>query len=300
MTRPSLRVLVVTAFGASEAADGSGELGRWLDGYGDFERELAVAGVDAPLYVTDHGVGVTATGIGPARAATTTAALLAGDAVDTADAYVLTAGVCGIAPAVGTVGSVVIADHVVNWDAKRRRDGVAGVNEWGFGPTQAYELSPTLVDAAVGIAEDVELADSTRADDYRTRYAGPAAAPPRVTTGTSAAGGDFWFGHDLAGQVESLVDGREAGSYATTECEGFGTAVACDRLGALDRYLSVRAAINFDRPPAGTTAADGDVAHHHWRMGPPAYRNAYRVGRAIADAIADDWPRWREGPPPVA
>jgi purine nucleoside permease len=288
---------VATAFGAREAADGSGELGRWLDGYGEFERELAVSGLDAPLYLTDHGVGVTATGIGPARAATSTAALLAGDAVDTSDAYVLTAGVCGIAPAAGTVGSVVLADHVVNWDAKRRRDGTPGVRDWGFGPAQAYELSPPLVDAAVGIAADVDLADSARARAYRSRYDGPAAAPPRVTTGTTAAGGDFWFGHELATQVESLVAGREAGTYATTECEGFGTAVACDRLDALDRYLSVRAAINFDRPPEGPTASDDDVAHHRWRMGAPAYRNAYRVGRAIADAIADNWTDWRDGPP---
>lgn len=292
MTGTPLRVLVLTAFGPDVAADDSGELGRWLDGYGEFDREIAVPGAREPVRITDAGVGVTATGIGPTRAAATAASILAGDAVDTEDAYVLTAGIAGISPHAGTLGSVVIADHVVNWDAKKRY-GNGGAEPWGFGPPQAYELDPDLVAAARDAAAGVDLVDSPRADDHRARFdAAAATGPPRVQVGTTVSGADFWHGRDLAAAVESLVDTYDAGTYATTECEGFGAAVACDRFDQLDRYLSVRAASNFDRPPA-----DAEERFDGWRMKGPAFENAYRVGRAVADEIAGNWDRWRDGLP---
>lgn len=293
MSRPSLRVLVLTAFGPDIASDGSGELGRWLDGYGEFDHEVSMPGAQSPIRVTDHGVGVTATGMGPTHAAASATACLASDAVNTEETYVLTAGVAGISPHAGTVGSVVIADHIVNWDAKKRYDEGTTVEPWGFGPSHAYKLDEALVVAAEQAASTVDLEDSVAAQDHREQYEGAlATAPPQLKTGTSVAGADFWYGHTLASEVDSLVASHDAGTYATTECEGFGTAVACDRFGALNRYLSVRSAANFDRPPG-----DGSTEDNEWRMKGPAFRNAYCVGRAIADEIARNWGDWRDGPP---
>lgn len=293
MTCESLRALVFTAFGPDVAADGSGELGRWLDGYGDFSHEVSVPGVPTPVRITDHGVGVTATGMGPSRAGTSVAALLATDLLDTENTYLLTAGIAGISPHAGTVGSVVLADHIVNWDAKKRYDGGTAVEPWGFGPVHAYELNTDLVAATHDVSADVCLRDSAAARDHRAEYdTPPATDSPRVETGTSVAGADFWYGHTRAAAVESLVSTYDAGSYATTECEGFATAVACDRFDSLDRYLSIRAASNFDRPPS-----DADQGDEEWRMNGPSFENAYRVGRAIADTIAENWTVWRDGPP---
>jgi purine nucleoside permease len=284
--------------------DERGELGLWLDGYGEFARELSVPGAYAPVYVTDSGVGVTATGMGPAHAAASVTACLATDRLDTDDAYLVTAGIAGVSPHAGTVGSVVLADHVVDWDAKLRAGAGERAEPWPFGPPRSYELDRGLVAAAERIAAGVELADSVAARRRRADYdAAPASDPPAVERGTTVAA-DIWHGHALAAQAESLVAEYDAGTYATTECEGFGTAVACDRFGVLDRYLSVRAASNFDRPPGGD--ADGDAAAatdvgggHELDLEATAYTNAYRVGRAIADAVADDWDRWRDGPPDV-
>lgn len=292
MSEPSVRVLVATSFGPDVAADGSGELGRWLDGYGEFSREVSVAGVPDPVYITDHGVGVTVTGMGPAHAAASVTACLAADDIDTDQSYVLTAGVAGISPHVGTVGSVVLADHVVNWDAKKRYDDHS-VEPWGFGPPHAYTLNDAFVAAAEQAASGVELDDTPAAQTHRERYSTTAAVgSPGIETGTSVAGADFWYGHSLAADVADLVETYDAGTYATTECEGFGTAVACDRFGLLDRYLSVRAAANFDRPPKSGDSDDSD-----WRMKGAAFRNAYLAGRAIADEIAGNWGDWRDGPP---
>ena len=296
MTSQPLRVLVLTAFGPDEASDGSGELGRWLDGYDEFAHEVSVSGVPTPVRITDHGVGVTATGIGPTRAGVSVAALLATDVLDTDDTYLLTAGVAGISPHAGTVGSVVFADHIVNWDAKMRYDGGTTVEPWGFGPSQSYELNTSLVTAVRGAADDVDLRDSAPAREHRMKYdAPPATDPPQLETGTSVAGADFWYGHTRATAVESLVSRYDAGTYATTECEGFATAVACERFGALDRYLSIRAGSNFDRPPVNADKVN--EVDSEWRMQGPSCDNAYRVGRLVADTIADDWVTWRDEPP---
>ncbi|MBP1986922.1 purine nucleoside permease [Halolamina salifodinae] len=282
----------MTAFGPAVASDGSGELGRWIDGYGEFEREVSVPGAPTAIRVTDHGVGVTATGMGPTHAAASTTAYLLSDAVNPETTYFLTAGVAGVSPHAGTVGSVVLADHIVNWDAKKRYGKGTSVEPWGFGPAHAYELDRGLVDAAEDAARGVDLEDTPDARAHRERYtAAPAVDAPAIERGTSVAGADFWYGHTLANEVDSLVDYHGAGSYATTECEGFGSAVACDRFQALDRYLSVRAASNFDRPPQDEDAAG------EWRLKGPAFRNAYRVGRVIADEIAKNWADWRDGPP---
>lgn len=291
--RPSvpLTVLVLTAFGDVDEVEGDGELGRWLDGY-EFDREVSVEGLPEPVRVTEDGVGVTATGMGPNRAASAATACFASDVLDTSEAYVLNAGIAGISPEVGTVGSVVLADHVVSWDAKQRTSGGAA-SRWWFGPAHAYEPDADLVAAARSVSEDVDLADPPAAREHRAAYEEPPASePPGVTTGTTAAGADFWYGAELAEQVESLVDAHDAGTYAVTECEGFGVAVACDRFDKLDRYLPVRAASNFDRQPAGDGHVDPTA-----RVDEPAIENAYRVGRAVAETVAADWERWRDGPP---
>lgn len=292
MSHPTLRVLVFTAFGPDVAADGSGELGRWLDGYGEFTHELSVSGAPSPIYVTRRGVGVVATGMGPTHAASSVTACLLSDVVDTETTYFLTAGVAGISPHAGTVGSVVIADHIVNWDAKKRSDEGTSVEPWGFGPPHAYELNHELVAAAEKVASNVKLEDSTAAQEHREQYmVSPAIDPPQVEIGTSVAGADFWYGRTLADEVASLVASHDAGTYATTECEGFGTAVACDRFDALPRYLSIRAATNFDRPPRQGSSDEGE-----WRMDGPAFQNAYRVGRAVADEIAGNGDNWCDEP----
>lgn len=284
---------MLTAFGPEVAADGSGELGRWLDGYGEFNHEISVPGTPAPIFVTGHGVGVTATGIGPTHAAASVTAYLISDDVDTEETYFLTNGVAGISPNAGTVGSVVIADHIVNWDAKKRFDEGTSVEPWGFGPPHAYELNHDLVAAAENAASNVALEDSVAAQEHRERYdVSPAINPPQVEVGTSVAGADFWYGQALANEVKSLVASLNAGTYVTTECEGFGAAVACDRFDALNRYLSIRAGANFDRPPSG-----GSRGESEWRMKGPAFQNAYRVGRAVADEIAGNWDDWCDGPP---
>ncbi|RQH03515.1 phosphorylase family protein [Natrarchaeobius oligotrophus] len=97
------------------------ELGPWLE-RAEVVDAVAVPGTDAPLALTADGRAITTTGIGKSDAATTVAALLATPGVDLESAYVVSCGIAGSSPETAPLGSVVVADAVVDWDRKHRWD----------------------------------------------------------------------------------------------------------------------------------------------------------------------------------
>ncbi|MFC7078973.1 phosphorylase [Halorussus caseinilyticus] len=294
----SLDVLILPAFAAEDFAlpddeDAPSELDYWVDAY-DFEREVRVPGANAPVYVTDHGVGVTPTGMGKVEAATTLTALLAAPELDLSDAYFVTAGVAGAPPNVATLGAVFLADAVVDWDLKHRwsdgggpgADETRPIDLLKYRPRDyVYRLNDDLVESALNVAEGVELAADEEASAYCQRYdEATARSSPFVGVGATVCGDEFWHGRALAEQVEWLVERYDAGVYVTSEMEDFGTASALARFGALDRYLSVRGVVNFDRPAPGETPResmdDGGLA---LELG---LENAFRVASGIVDHLA--------------
>ena len=263
-----LDVVVLPAFAAADFTaeeDLPHELDPWLDDYA-FEREYVVPGANAPVLVTDDGVAITPTGMGKADAAATVTALLASPDLDCSDTYFVSVGIAGASPAVGTLGSVFIADHVVDWDRKQTWDGdgddtTRSTRLLPYRPHDyAYALDADLVATAREWATTVDLLDDERADRYRERY---------------------------AEEARWLVEQYDAGEYATTEMEDFGTATALARFDRLDRYLSVRGVVNFDRPPAGRSARQTvaeDIGEVTVELG---LENAYRVGSQIVDRLRD-------------
>ena len=294
----ALDAIVLPAFANPEL--GIDELQPWLDRRDLPETiDVAPAGTDSqsPLY-HDGSLGVIATGIGPTAAATTVATLQAGAAVDCDDALFVTAGVAGAPPDRATLGSTFVHDAVVDWDAKHRYHPAdlpsdeRAVALQNYRPRDyCYDLNDALVERALDLTSDVELLDWDLTGDVAERYpdrTGPAA--PAVERGTTVAGAEFWHGQGVADEVEWLVDQYDAGPYVTTESEDGGTAHALYRHGALDQYLSIRAVVNFDRPPAGESPVH---AWDGWEGSLPlAVENAYRVASAVVDdrlANPDDW-----------
>jgi purine nucleoside permease len=300
---PSLDILVLPAFAAEDfrlpddhdesADDLPSELDYWLDAY-DFTNEIQVRGANAPVWYTDDGVGITPTGMGKTAAATTVTALLASPEIDLSEAHFVTAGVAGAPPDVATVGSVFVADAVVDWDLKHRwADGdgedegttVGRIDLLKYRPHDyVHRLDEDLVATAVEVAEAVELTDSEAATDYRERYDEAAAhESPSVGVGATVCGDEFWHGRPLSEQAAWLVEQYDAGVYATSEMEDFGTATALANFGKLDHYLSVRGVVNFDRPAPGQSAseslADGGL---FLDLG---LENAFRVASAVVDRL---------------
>lgn len=273
-------VVVFPAFTEAEYTGDASEPDPWFDRY-EFDRELTVDGVAHPVrYATDPGVCLVPTGIGKAAAATTVSALAAGDAVDLTEATLLTVGIAGCPPAAGTLGSVSVADRVVDWDIKLRIGDSIGPMQW-LTEEYVWDLDESLVDRALAAAREVSLADSDQAAEIRQRYDDHRS--PTVDIGTTVCGDEVYHGEATATQVDALCDSYGVDEFATTEMEDAGTATALERFGLLDQYISIRAAANFDREPAGGDPTDS-IDHDVFELG---IENAIRVGNAVVDDLTD-------------
>jgi purine nucleoside permease len=262
-----LAALVLPAF---DDIDGvPSELAPWKRA-GEFDETLRIDGLETPLRYTNSGVGVVPTGIGKAAAATTVTALVTSDEIRVEDTLFLSVGVAGGPPALD-IGSVVVADSIVDWDHKCRFDPendeqiplVMNPHTGGV----AFQLCEERVDRALDIAGNVSLASG---DDRRL--------DPRVVSGTNLCGDELWHGEELARQVEWLLDEHDVGPYHATEMEDAGTAFALDRLGYLDQYLCVRGISNYDRPLDDTAARESLFS--------PAFEDGFGIGIENAVSVA--------------
>ncbi|WP_458209404.1 phosphorylase family protein [Haladaptatus sp. NG-SE-30] len=292
--RIELDILLLPAFAADDFATEEelpDEFQPWLDAY-DFSHEVSVPGANMPVYHTDDGIGITATGMGKADAAATVTAVLAHPGFDCSDTYFLTVGIAGVRPDVGTLGSVYISDTIVDWDRKHRfpnSEGDRPIELLSYRPHDyVFHLNDALVSEAYRSAKRVELLDSEPVQQYRNEYSQAAArSKPTVARGTTVCGDEFWHGETLSEQAQWLTEQYGVGLYATTEMEDFGTATALDRFGLLDRYPTVRGAVNFDQPYEGKTARESlheDVGKETIELG---LENAFRVGSQLVEWLSD-------------
>lgn len=265
--RPSVVVLPAVAF--EPPFD---ERSPWLDRL-PIEAAYEIPGADGPLYVTDPdgGLAITTTGLGKAPAATTVAALQGAAGLDLSGTYWLSAGIAGAAPDRAAIGSVFVADAVLDWDRKHRWDpdevgretadagategaALSAVEQLAYLPADSlFEPDPALVDMASEIAEGVELGDRSDVCAYQDRYPAAPDHGPRTAVGPTVTSDEFWHGSAVAREVESLCTAYGIDPYATTQMEDAATATALARFDAADRYLSLRAVANYDRPAPGET-----------------------------------------------
>lgn len=285
---PELRVVVLPAFVGEE--DEPCELRRWLRAY-DFDGSLSIPGLRRPLRYTTDGIGIVPTGMGKSAAAATTAALLGASPIDMSDAYVLSVGIAGVSPERGTIGSVFVAEAVADWDHKYRLDPTEATTT-GLLPYRrrdpVYRLDESLVADAAGAAADAELVDDMEIRSIRRRYVQEAArSNPHVGVGTTVSSDEYWHGSQLAERVQWFLDEYDAGSLCTTQMEDFGTATALARFDHLDRYLSVRAGVNFDQPPQHRSSRESFNDGEGTCELAVGLENAFRVGAAIVEYLKD-------------
>lgn len=275
------------------ADDGSGpcERERWLDTY-DCTHHQDIPGVADPLQYTSDGLGILSTGVGKANAAASVAALCTDPEICVSDAYFLSVGIAGVSPQEGTIGSVFLADVVADWDCKYRVDPGDDVKHelWPFEYRSVVRsLNKELVEIGRIAANSVGLLGNGRVADLVQPYTQEAAtAPPSVGVGTTVTSDEFWHGSIIAHQVGEWLEHYDVTKFATTQMEDWATALTLDRFGHLDRYLSVRAASNFDRPP---TASQGEDTVRTIENPVPleiGLENAFRVGSAIVDTLLAD------------
>ena len=311
----ALKVLIISMFGPEAAP--------WIQPL-HLDQTIAVPGLspDYPaLRCNTDDVCLLTTGMGHANAAASTMAVGFDPRFDLSKTYFLIAGIAGIDPAQGTLGSAAWARYLVDFgiaqeiDArempKRWKAGYLGIMTKGPGQmpkldyrSEVFQLDEALLQKALALTRHAELEDSDKARAYRARYPqAPANQPPRVTQCDTLAGDTWWHGNKLGEHArawtKTLTGGK--GVYCTTQQEDNATYNALARAASaakadLKRVAVLRSGANFDRPHPGQSAFASLGADSGGFL--PATNNLYRVGGILVHDIVQHWSLWRDGVPP--
>jgi len=331
--RIPIRVVVVTTFElGADTGDTPGEFQNWVERL-PLKETLPFPNGPRPLrYNPDKHVLGVVVGSGAINASASIMALGLDPRFDLTKAYWLVAGIAGIDPDLGTVGSAAWAEWVVDRDLTHEIDAREIPAGWTTGlvpltrsrPFQgpppppgifspnAYHLNPALVGWAYRLTADVKLDDTPALKGIRARYDGHAAAlePPHVMRGDEISSSTWWVGWMMTKSSEDWMrywtGGK--GQAVTTAMEDHGVLNALNRLAQsglarTDRVLLLRTASNFSAPGVGDTAAGllaaeaSDNSATHLSAFIPALEAAYRVGSPVVLELADHWDRYRDAAP---
>ncbi|WP_395068112.1 purine-nucleoside phosphorylase [Paraburkholderia silvatlantica] len=312
----AVKVMIISMFGPE------GQV--WLDHLGPWQ-EITVAGL-SPDYPAVHcnrqDVCVMTTGMGHANAAASIMALTFSPRFDLRHTYFMVAGIAGIDPLQGTVGSAAwanwLVDFGIQWEIDGREippgwnTGYLGINTTG--PTQkppldyrteVFQLNPALTNAAFALSRNVTLSDDAQAQAARGKYSyAPANRPPTVIQCDTLAGDTWWSGTELGERARQwtkiLTDGK--GTYCTTQQEDSATFEALTRAANahrvdLNRVAVLRAGSDFDRPYAGQSSADNLLNYASQGGFTIAIDNLFLAGNPLVQDIVAHWGEWRHGVP---
>ncbi|ROL82618.1 purine nucleoside permease [Pseudomonas protegens] len=300
------------------------EAQHWIERL-ELKREIRVPGLAAEYPVircNDREVCLLTTGMGQTNAAASTLALALSPKFDLRKSYFLIAGIAGISPQHGTIGTAAWAHYLVEFGTQWEIDsrdapegwptGYLGINTKGPNEkppldykTEVFELNPKLQAKAFALSRNVALSESKESAAWRLKYPqAPANQPPVVTRCDTLAGNTWFSGTRLSERAEVwtrlLTDNK--GTYCTTQQEDNSTYEAllrASREGLLDiqRLAVVRAGSDFDRPAPGASEVDNLLKYADQGGFVPALENLYRAGNPLVQDILTHWSTWEKGVP---
>jgi purine nucleoside permease len=310
------KVMIVSMFGPEGKV--------WLDKLGPWQ-DIAVDGL-SPDYPNVHcnaqDVCVMTTGMGHANAAASMMALIFSPRFDLRHTYFLVAGVAGIDPSRGTLGTAAWANWLVDFGIQWEVDGREAPPEWNSGyfgifaknpaekppleyKTEVFQLNTQLTDAAYALSRNVKLADAPQAQATRGKYTyAPANQAPTVVQCDTSTSDTWWSGKRIGERARDwtklVTDGK--GVYCTTQQEDNATYEALKRAASvhrvdLQRVAVLRTGADFDRPADGTSSVDNLLNTNGQGGGDIALENLYRAGQPLVQAIVTQWSKWQEGVP---
>ena len=320
-----IKVVVINMFEqGADTGDVPGEYQYWV------EREHLSTILPFPQGYHDlrlnpqTGVLGVLTGVGTARAAASIMALGLDPRFDLTHAYFLVAGIGGIDPEMGSLGSAVWSDYIVDGDLAHEIDAREIPKDWktGYVPLgkstpyeqprttrfgddgTVYHLNSELVSWAFNLTKDTPLPDTPEMKERRMQFAGDAAhRPPFVLRGDNLSASTFWHGK-LMNQwardwVKYQTDGK--GTYAICGMEDTGTIQSLTWLARahkvdIHRVLVLRTASNYDQQRIGLTAAQSlaETKITKYSAYLPSLDTAYRVGHVVVDKLVANWPDDRD------
>jgi purine nucleoside permease len=331
-----VRVVVVTTFELGEdSGDTPGEFQYWVERLPLTQTLAFDVGQRALRYnPAKHVLGIVV-GSGSINSSASIMALGLDPRFDLSKAYWIVAGIAGIDPNSGSVGSAAWAEWVVDRDLTHEIDAREMPADWSTGlipltrsrPFQepppspgifspnVYHLNAGLVNWAYKLTANIQLDDTANLQAIRAGYTDQPEAlrPPRVMKGDEISANDWWLGGLMNKAAEDWVvywtEGR--GKAVTTAMEDCGVIHSLQWLSRVkrvdaDRVLVLRTASNYTAPAKGKTAAEliasessSDSATHLSAF-IPALEAAYRAGSVVVDTLSSDWAHYASHPPSAA
>lgn len=312
------KVMLITMFAP--------EANRWLT-HLELTRHIWVPGlaIEYPtVRCNTEQVCLMVTGMGQTNAAASTLALALSPKFDLSKTYFLVAGIAGISPKHGTLGTAAWAHYLVEFGTQWELDARDAPKDWPTGytgintrgphekppldyKTEVFELNPKLQAKAFALSQKVELSESEKSTAWRLKYpSAPANQPPVVTRCDTLAGNTWFSGTRLSERAEAwtqLLTDNE-GVYCTTQQEDNSTYEAllrASREGLVDiqRLAVLRAGSDFDRPAPGASEVDNLLKYADQGGFVPALENLYRTANPVVQDILKNWSEWEEGVPDV-
>ncbi|WP_263414478.1 purine-nucleoside phosphorylase [Terriglobus aquaticus] len=319
-----VKAVVVTMFEiGKDTGDAPGEFQYWVERE-HLNHRYALPAAYHDALMNDDGVLGIVTGMGTLRASSTIMALGLDPRFDLSHAYWIVAGIGGIDPQAGTLGSAVWSDWIVDGDYAYEFDAREIPKDWstGYVPLRkktpyeeprtddngmAFQLNSKLVDWAVRQTEHTPLMDLPGLQERRLQFAGDAAhTAPRVQRGTAMSSSTYYHGRKLSEWARAWVRYQTGGkgTYAISGMEDSGTLYSLSQLAKtgrvdMNRVLVLRTASNFDQQPASEPLADeafsSKIASYSALQ--PSLENAFRVGDAVVHELVQGWPKYRDTVP---
>jgi purine nucleoside permease len=312
-----VKVLVINLFGLEAAP--------WIKALQPTE-EFRVPGLpsDYPAVKCNaEAICQMTTGMGHANAAASMMAVLFSGLFDLHETYFLIAGIAGIDPAHGTVGSTAWARYVVDGGIAHEIDARELPRGWQDGyfgvlthspeqmpkleyHSEVFQLDEALLQEALRLSRQATLEDSPGLAAYRQHYPkAPANRPPAVIQCDTLSGDTWWVGRRLGARASRWTRLITAGKgvYCTTQEEDNAVLVALSRAAQsgridLQRTAVVRAGSDFDRPyPHQSPLAALQAQLAQPDAFPIAADNLVHAGMPLVQAIAQHWEVWRRGVP---
>ena len=312
-----VKVFVVNLFGPEAAP--------WIEALRPTE-EIRVPGLssDYPLVgCNPNSICQMTTGMGHANAAASLMAVLYSRLFDLHETYFLIAGIAGIDPLRGTLGSATWARYIVDSGIAHEidvrelprgwQDGYFGVltNAPDQVPkleyrTEVFRLDEALLQNALALSQSAALEDSEELRTYRKHYREAAARrPPSVIQCDTLSADTWWSGRRLGERARRwtrLLTGGQ-GVYCTTQQEDNAVLAALTRAsqsGLIDmrRVAVLRSGSDFDRPyphqgaleSLRTQLALSDAVRI-------STVNLVHAGMPLVEAIVQHWDLWQHGAP---
>jgi purine nucleoside permease len=331
-----VRVVVVTTFElGADTGDTPGEFQYWVERL-PLPQSLPFPVGRRPLRYNPktHVLGIVV-GSGSINSAASTMALGLDPRFDLSKAYWLVAGIAGINPNAGSVGSAAWAEWVVDRDLTHEIDAREIPAGWSTGlvplsrsrPFQepmpaagifspnVYHLNPDLVHWAYQLTANVHLDDSADLQAIRAHYPDQPEAmrPPQVIKGDEVSANAWWVGALMNKAAEDWMSYWTGGKgvSVTTAMEDCGVIHALQMLSGVkrvdaDRVLVLRTAANYSAPGKGQTAAElvasesSSDSATHLSAYIPSLEAAYRAGSPVIEALTSNWARYASQLPHAA